>query len=229
MKIFASVIGISGRMGKELIKSSSKSFIEIIDGVGSENFQNLKKILKKSKVAIDFSSPAILKDILNTAIITNTPLVIGTTGYSEDDFNKIKSASTKIPIFYSSNFSIGIALLLEFAKKASKMLKNFDIDILEKHHILKKDIPSGTAITLANEIKKSVSKDVNIHSIRASNIVGEHTVFFTNETESIELKHSAHLRSVFANGALKAAEFIYNKKPSLYYMKDLLGDIHEKN
>ena len=229
MKIFASVIGISGKMGKEIKKNALNSSIDIIGGVGRKDFQNLKKLLKKSKVAIDFSTPSTLDEILNIAIKTTTPLVLGTTGYKENDFKKISNASKKIPIFYSSNFSIGIALIREFSKLASKMLKNSDIDILEKHHISKKDSPSGTALTLADDIKKTINKDVNIHSIRAANIIGEHSIFFTNENESIEIKHSAHLRSVFANGAIQAAKFIYNKKPGLYSMKDLIGENYVEN
>ncbi|NGX29778.1 MAG: 4-hydroxy-tetrahydrodipicolinate reductase [Candidatus Anoxychlamydiales bacterium] len=229
MKIFASIIGISGKMGKEIKKSTLNSSIEIIGGVGRKDFQNLKKLLKKSKVAIDFSTPSVLDEILNIAIKTTTPLVLGTTGYSENDFEKITKTSKKIPIFYSSNFSIGIALIREFSKLASKMLKNSEIDIIEKHHISKKDKQSGTAITLANDIKKSINKAVKIHSIRTANIAFEHSIFFTNENESIEIKHSVHLRSVFANGAIQAAKFIYNKKPGLYAMKDLIGGVYVKN
>ena len=111
MKIFASVIGISGKMGKEIKENALNSSIEIIGGVGRKDFQNLKKLFKKSKVVIDFSIPSVLDEILNIAIKTTTPLVLGTTGYSEKDFEKISNASKKIPIFYSSNFSIGIALI----------------------------------------------------------------------------------------------------------------------
>ena len=109
------------------------------------------------------------------------------------------------------------------------MLKNLKIDILEKKHISKKDSPSGTAKTLANDLKKAINKDVNIHSMRTSNVSFEHSIFLTNELESIEIKHSVHLRSVFASGAIKAATFLYNKKPGLYSMKDLIGEIYEKN
>lgn len=229
MKIFASIIGISGKMGKEIEKSALNSLIEIIGGIGKKDFQNLKKLLKKSNVAIDFSTPKILDEILNLAIKNKTPLVLGTTGYSKEDENKIKKASEKIPIFYSSNFSIGIALIREFSKISTKMLKNLSVDILEKHHISKKDSPSGTALSLANDIKKSINKDVNIHSMRTSNVSFEHSIFITNELESIEIKHLAHQRSVFASGAIKAAIFLHNKKSGLYSMKDLIGEIYEKN
>ncbi len=229
MKIFTTIIGISGKMGKEIKNNALNSSIEIIGGVGRQDFQNLKNLLKKSKVAIDFSTPSKLNDILSIAIKNKTALVLGTTGYKENDFEKIKKASKKIPIFYSSNFSLGIALIKEFSQNATRLLKDCNIDILEKHHILKKDKPSGTALSLAKDIKKKINQDLNIHSIRVPNTAFEHTILFANEDESIEIKHSVHLRSVFAKGAIKAAKFIYNKKPGLYCMDDLIKELYGKD
>ncbi|NGX63213.1 MAG: 4-hydroxy-tetrahydrodipicolinate reductase [Candidatus Anoxychlamydiales bacterium] len=227
MKIFASLIGITGKMGKEIQKVKTDPSFQIIGGVAKKDIKNLKKFLKKSNVGIDFSNPNALDELLSIAIKTKTALVLGTTGYSEKDLQKIKDASKKIAIFYSSNFSVGIALVQKFANMTSKLLDKSCIDIVEKHHISKKDKPSGTALLLADEIKQNLKNDVNIHSIRAANVVFEHTLYFTNEDQTIEIKHTAHDRSIFATGAIKAAIFIHDKKAGLYSMQDLIGDIYE--
>ncbi len=229
MKILASIIGFEGRMGKELRQNASNFDIEIIGGVGKKEIKNLKDLLKNSDVAIDFSSPLALDDILYYAKKNLTPLIIGTTGYSLDDFQKIQDASNHIPICYSSNFSIGIALLKAFSIQASKIFNDSFVDIIEKHHILKKDKPSGTAINLAKDIQNNLEKKINIHSIRAANIVGEHSIFFTNEQEMIEIRHVANSRSVFANGALKAARVIVNKNKGFFSITDLFGDLYASN
>jgi 4-hydroxy-tetrahydrodipicolinate reductase len=229
MKILASIIGFEGKMGKELRQNAPNFDIEIIGGVGKKDFNNLKDLLKKSKIALDFSSPQSLNDLLYHAKKNLIPLIIGTTGYTEEDFEKIKEASNLIPICYSSNFSIGIALLKSFSIQASKVLKDSFVDIIEKHHILKKDKPSGTALSLEKDLQNNLEKKINIHSIRASNIVGEHSIFFTNEKELIEIKHVAKTRAVFAEGALRAAKIIINKKPNFYSIQDLLGDFYASN
>ena len=227
MKIFASLIGNTGKMGKEIQKEKTDPIFQIIGGVAKKDIKNLKKLFKKSKVGIDFSHPSALDEILSIAIKTKTALVLGTTGYSDKDIQKIKDASKKIAIFYSSNFSIGIALVKEFAKITSKLLDKSCIDIVEKHHISKKDKPSGTALLLADAIKQNLKNEINIHSIRSANVVFEHTLYFTNEDQTIEIKHKAHDRSIFAKGAIKAAIFIFDKKAGLYSMKNLIGDIYE--
>ncbi|NGX28623.1 MAG: 4-hydroxy-tetrahydrodipicolinate reductase [Candidatus Anoxychlamydiales bacterium] len=225
MKIFASIIGYNGKMGKEIKKAAKNHPLEIIGGVGKDDIDNLKKIFKKADVAIDFSSREALDTILQYAIKTSTPLVIGTTGYRDEDFEKIKIASKKIAIFYSSNFSIGIALLRSLCEKSLKIFPKSSVDIIEKHHILKKDKPSGTALTIEKDLKKVLKNKINIHSIRVPNTAFEHSIIFANPDETIEIKHTADSRAVFANGALRAAYFIYNKKTGLYSIKDLFGSI----
>lgn len=229
MKILATIIGLHGKMGKELSQSASKFDIEIIGGVGKNDLKNLSNLLKKSNVAIDFSTPITLNDILFHAKNNKTPLIIGTTGYTLEDIEKMKEASKDIPICYSSNFSLGVALLKAFSNQASKLFKNSFVDIIEKHHILKKDKPSGTALSIANDIQKNLEKKINIHSIRAANIVGEHSVFFTDEKEMIEIRHVANTRSVFADGALRAARVIINKKCGFYSINDLFEEFYESN
>lgn len=221
MKIFASIIGSSGKMGKAIEKLAPSLDICIVKSINKKNFTSLSTLIKKSNVLIDFSHPSSLNNILLSAKKNNLPLIIGTTGYKEKDFDEIKKASLEIPLLYSSNFSIGIALLKSFCKKASNILETSDIDIIEKHHIFKKDKPSGTAISLKNVMQKP-SKKINIHSVRAGDIVGEHIVSFTQKEEILELKHTATTRDVFAKGALLAAKFIIDKKPKLYTMEDFL-------
>lgn len=229
MKILASIIGFEGKMGKELRQNAAHFDIEIVGGVGQKNIKNLKSLFKKSQVALDFSTPSILENILCLAQKNAIPLIIGTTGYSAKDFDKMKEASKDIAICYSSNYSMGIALLKAFSSQASKIFNTSSVDIIEKHHILKKDKPSGTALMLSREIQNNLEQEINIHSIRAGSIIGEHSVFFTNENETIEIKHTANRRTVFAIGALKAAKIIVNKKTGLYSFDDLFGDLYASN
>jgi len=229
MKILASIIGLKGKMGKELTKNALDFDIEILGGTGKKNIKNLKNLLKKSQVAIDFSSPRALDYLLYYAKKNLTPLIIGTTGYNLNDLKKIKKASRYFPICYSANFSLGIALLRTFSIQLSKIFNKSFVDIIEKHHILKKDKPSGTALTLLKDLKNNLEKKINIHSIRAGNIIGQHSILFTAKNETIEIKHVANCRSIFAKGALKAARIIINKKPGLYSIMDLLGDLYETN
>ncbi|MFA6118463.1 MAG: 4-hydroxy-tetrahydrodipicolinate reductase [Parachlamydiales bacterium] len=229
MKILTGLVGITGRMGQEIKKASENSHFEIIGGISSSSKENFDNLFKNSQIVIDFSSKDVLQDLLLYALKYKTPLVIGTTGYSTEDLQRIEEASKKIPIFYSSNFSIGVALLRSFCKKASEFFCDSYVDIIEKHHIHKKDKPSGTALSIEKDLKKNLKKEIGIHCIRAANIVGEHTVSFRKDDELFEIKHSALSRSILAKGALDAAEFIYNKKSGLYSMQDLLGDFYAKS
>ncbi len=227
MKIFVFFIGNTGKMAKEIFKIAKMSEIEIVGGINSKEEKDIKE-MDKVDVIIDFSHSSSLEKSLKLAADHKKPLVIGTTGYTDLDFEKIKDASKKIPIFLSSNFSLGISILKELLKITAKNFRESFVDIIEKHHIFKKDKPSGTAISLKEEIEKSINNKINIHSIRASNIVGEHIAIFNDTEETIEIKHSAKSRAVFAKGAIKAAKFICNKEPKLYSMNDLLGVRDEK-
>ena len=228
MKILASIIGITGKMGKEVVKCANDSF-EIVGGVSSKDIDKLDIFFKKSQVAIDFSNSTSLEKVLYYAEKNSTPLVIGTTGYSDEDFRSMKKASKNIPILYSSNFSLGIALLRFFALKTTDVFSDSHIDIIEKHHIFKKDKPSGTALSVANDLQDKLKNKINIHSIRAADIVGEHSIFFTNSEEVLEIKHSVSSRTVFAKGAIKAAKFIYDKKPGFYSIQNLFEGVYAKN
>jgi 4-hydroxy-tetrahydrodipicolinate reductase len=165
---------------------------------------------------------------------TGKPLVIGTTGHSEEERQQITSASHKIPILYSPNFSLGIALCLKaVAKMGAALYGSSTIDIIETHHLHKKDIPSGTSCALADAIHKGKAfpegssarerdkQQIVIHSIRSGEVTGEHTVIFECGHERIELKHIAHSRDAFAHGALLGARFLARQPPGLYSIRDL--------
>jgi len=170
------------------------------------------------------------------------PLVIGTTGFSKEEKQFIEAKSAAIPIFQASNMSLGINLLSDLIRKAALVLGSaFDIEIIEKHHNLKKDAPSGTALTLADSMNSALPdpkklvfgrhtrterrspEEIGIHAVRGGTIVGEHTVLFAGKDEVVEIKHTAYSKQVFAEGALKAARFIKEKPAGLYTMKELIN------
>lgn len=192
-------------------------------------------------VIIDFSNPNMLEDLLQYAIERKTPLIIATTGYSQEQIELIQNSSKEIPIFFTFNMSLGINLLVELAKKATQVLNGqFDIEIIEKHHNLKVDSPSGTAIMLAEAINevadfqygykydrhaermKRNKREIGIHTVRGGTIVGEHEVMFAGRDEVITLSHSARSKEVFAVGAVNAAIFMKAKPAGLYDMKQLI-------
>lgn len=196
-------------------------------------------------VIVDFSHPSALQNILDYAVSRKIPLVIATTGLSDEQLSKIKQAAASTPILYSANMSLGVNLLLELVQKAAKLLyTNFDIEIVERHHNQKIDAPSGTALALADAINRALpekyryvydrhtrrvkrSKDeIGIHSVRGGNIAGDHTVIFAGSDEIIELRHIANSKEIFGVGALKAAVFMHNKAPGFYTMRDLFGEIN---
>ena len=175
--------------------------------------------------------------------MNNVPLVAATTGYSKEEIEEIKKASTQVPIFFTFNMSLGINLLVELGKKAVNVLGNsFDIEIVEKHHNLKKDAPSGTAIMIAealnNELDNKMtyvydrhnvrrarqSNEIGMHAIRGGTIVGEHDIIFAGHDEVITLSHSAASKEVFAAGSINAAVFLAGKENGLYDMSDLLNE-----
>lgn len=236
-------------MGKEIIQAVKKQEgIKIVCGFDlKENneydfpiYNNLSNITQKIDVIIDFSSPVATFEILKYAIENKIPTVIATTGFSKEQLEKIKELSTKIPIFRSANMSLEINLVANVLQKIAKVLKESDIEITETHHNQKVDSPSGTAILLADAInqafeekkeynfdrmqkrEKRSKNEIGFSSIRGGNIVGEHTVQFFGENETLEITHRAYSRQVFAEGALKAAKFLVEQPTGLYNMEDLV-------
>ena len=187
---------------------------------------------------IDFSNHAGTEALLAYAKEQKLPVVIATTGHTEEELAMVKAASAQIPVFYSGNMSVGIALLTRLARQTAAMFPNADIEIVESHHNQKLDVPSGTALMLAKAVKdarpeaeflvgrhengKRTKQEIGIHSLRMGNTVGIHEVIVNTGTQIITLKHEAQDRSLFAEGALAAAEFLTGKAPGLYNMDDMV-------
>ncbi|MBD7913682.1 4-hydroxy-tetrahydrodipicolinate reductase [Clostridium sp. Sa3CUN1] len=243
--------GCSGKMG-EVVVNASKNFpnIEIVAGIDKfptekynfKVFKNTSDVDIYYDVLIDFSRPEALVDLLNFSVKNNKPIILCSTGYSDEDLKLIKEKSNIIPIFKSANMSLGINLINSLLKKiVPNLYENYDIEIIEKHHNQKVDSPSGTAILLADTIKNSLpieskyvfgrdgfskreKNEIGIHAVRGGSIVGEHDIIFAGSGEIIELSHTALSREVFAVGALKAAEYMADMfYPRIYNMEDLLG------
>ncbi len=245
--------GCRGKMGK-VIENTVKSRPDIIisagvDALNEESsydfpvYNDINDVKEEADVIIDFSNPSALKGLIDFSINRKIPLVICTTGFSDQQINEIKLASKKAPVFFSGNMSLGINLLMELSKKAANILYDsyFDIEIIEKHHNQKIDAPSGTALMIADAIssslednmqyvfdrhsyrKKRARNEIGIHSIRGGSIVGEHEVVFAGKDEVIKLTHSAGSKEIFATGAINAAIFMAGKADGLYNMGDVLS------
>jgi len=219
------LIGGAGRMGRaisDLAMGDSE-----IDVVGECDLGDpIEAAMKNCDVAIDFSNPDAICDICAAAFQHCRPLVIGTTGHSEDQRGVIKETARSLPVVFASNFSIGVNVLFWLTRKAAEQLAgDFGAEIVETHHKMKKDAPSGTAKTLAEVLKatKKTQSEMPIQSIREGDVVGEHTVIFNGPSERLELTHRAASREIFARGALRAAKWVIGKPPGLYSMQDVLG------
>ncbi|WP_407382867.1 4-hydroxy-tetrahydrodipicolinate reductase [Ruminococcus sp.] len=191
-------------------------------------------------VIIDFSNPLVLDDMLSFAVEKKVPVIICTTGFLEAQVQRIRDTAALIPVFYSGNMSLGINVLIALSRMAARVLyDSFDIEVVEKHHNLKLDAPSGTALMIADAIneevgelqyvydrhayrKKRVHNEIGIHSIRGGTIVGEHEVIFAGHDEVVSLKHQAQSKGVFAAGAVNAAVYMKDKPAGIYDMSDVL-------
>ena len=241
------ISGYSGSMGKVLTKCANEdSELEIVCGASKDDldvpfktYQKMSDVEESADVIIDFSHHSTIDDTLSYAIKTKTPIVIATTGFNEEELEKIKKASNIIPIFHSSNMSLGVNVLVKLVKEAAKSLNGFDIEIIEKHHNKKLDAPSGTAVMIANGVKevlpdseciygrhgrsdKRSSNEIGIHAIRGGTIVGEHTTIFAGHDEVVEIKHTAQSKDIFAKGAIAAAKFLVKQEAGYYNMNNML-------
>ena len=240
--------GCNGHMGKTIISvAEERNDINIIAGVDIKNdltanfpvYSTIESVKEKADVVIDFSHPSLLSAILKYCKTNKTPVLVATTGNDEDNINKIHDAVKDIPIFFSYNMSLGINLITDLIVKAQTVLGDqFDIEIIEKHHNKKIDAPSGTAIMLANALnsngdyeniydrhsvrKARSKKEIGISSLRGGTIVGEHSVIFAGTDETIEIKHTAFSKKVFAVGAVNAAIWLKGQPIGLYSMKDMI-------
>jgi 4-hydroxy-tetrahydrodipicolinate reductase len=175
-------------------------------------------------VAVDFSAAGAADEICRLASQYRRPLVIGTTGHSTEQKKCIETTASAIPIVFASNFSLGVNALFWLSDRAAKLLgENFQAEIVETHHVTKKDAPSGTAKTLAEILKKQKREEIPVRSIREGEVVGEHSVIFSGTGEQLELTHRAQSRETFATGALAAAQWVVGKPAGLYSMQDVLG------
>ena len=242
--------GCNGAMGQVITKlAERKENLKIVAGYDVNTsikntypvFNNLKECNVDIDVIIDFSHPAAFESLLKFAMDKKIPSVFATTGLANSQINTLEAASKNIHIFYAANMSIGVNLLLNLVKKAAKVLeKDFDIEIVEKHHNLKIDAPSGTALAIADAVnsvldekqkyvydrhssrKKRSKKEIGIHAVRGGTIVGEHSVIFAGNDEIIELNHIAMSKEIFAEGSLNAAVFMHGKGAGMYGMDDLI-------
>ncbi len=217
------LVGAAGRMGKTVLDlAQNDSDIQIT--AQSDLGDSIEPEMKSCDVAIDFSQADSIDEICRAALKHGKSLVIGTTGHSQQQRKTIEETARSIPIVLASNFSVGVNVLFWLTQKASELLgSDFNPDIVETHHKMKKDAPSGTAKTLAEILTAMRNSEIPIESIRQGDVVGEHTVIFSGPGERLELSHRAADRGIFARGALRAAKWIINKPPGLYSMQDVLG------
>jgi 4-hydroxy-tetrahydrodipicolinate reductase len=217
------LIGAAGRMGKtvrELAQNDSDIQIAGQCDLGD----SIEPAMKNCDVAIDFSQADSIDEICRAASQHGKSLVIGTTGHSQQQRKTIEETAHSVPIVLASNFSVGVNVLFWLTQKAAELLgSDFPAEIVETHHKMKKDAPSGTAKTLAEILKAVRNSETPVRSIREGDVVGEHTIIFRGPGESLELMHRAGNRGIFARGALRAAKWIVDKRPGLYSMQDVLG------
>ena len=237
------VNGAGGRMGNAIRamieKSPDLTLWGAVDAFcQGEGMVSSLEECQKGDVIIDFSNHAATKALMDYAVATKTPVVVCTTGHTEQELKSIADAAKEIPVFHSGNMSVGIALLTRLAKQTAAMFPDADIEIVESHHNQKLDVPSGTALMLAKAVQearpeaelnigrhengKRTKQEVGIHSLRMGNTVGIHEVIVNTGAQIITLKHEAQDRSLFAEGALTAAAFLTAQKAGLYNMKDLV-------
>ncbi|MFH0887735.1 MAG: 4-hydroxy-tetrahydrodipicolinate reductase [Planctomycetota bacterium] len=236
--------GATGRMGLSLIRliSDSKNLklvaaiersdhlrigedIGVIAGInsGGVGVRLSSKLDKKADVMIDFSTPSATMNILKWCLEYKSALLIGTTGLSNQQINRIRSAGKKIACLISPNMSLGANMMFKAAPEIAAILgPDYDIEIVETHHRFKKDAPSGTAIRLAESITDKSGKKIPIHSLRVGDVVGDHSVIFSTLGERIELIHRVHTRDIFSRGALYTACILAKLKPGLYTMLDMI-------
>lgn len=235
------VNGANGHMGtilKERIAAHRDLTLSGEAGVG-DGFTPIEEANLQGDIVIDFSNHRGTKALIEFCTSKSLPLVIATTGQTDEEKAMIEDASKAIPVFFSANMSVGVALLVELAKQTAAVFPDADIEIVEMHHNRKLDAPSGTALMIADGIKtvkqeaeyvigrsefgKREPQEIGIHAVRIGNEVGTHEVIVATDNQRITLKHEAQSRSLFADGAIAAARFLIDKPAGLYNMKDLIG------
>ena len=237
------VNGARGRMGQEvcrLLQEDGHRLAAAVDRSGQDGcYARLADYTGPADVVIDFSNHEGVEELMAYCVQRGLPLVAATTGYTPEEFQRIQEGARTIPVFQSYNMSIGVALLARLVGQAAAIFGGCDVEIVEAHHNRKADAPSGTALLLADAVKARrpdaayvfgraghhprQPNEIGIHSLRMGNVVGEHEVIFATDNQTITLKHQAHDRALFAEGALAAADFLQGQPAGLYHMEDLLG------
>jgi 4-hydroxy-tetrahydrodipicolinate reductase len=243
MKII--INGAGGRMGQEICRLANEGYRDsslaaAVDKMGGGGMlSSVNDFAGEADVIIDFSHHTAAPEVAEYAAKRGIALVMATTGHTDDELAAITEASKSVPVFMSANMSLGVALLAELAKKTAKAMPDAEIEIIEKHHNRKLDAPSGTALLLAEAIRtvrkgaklvfgrygqgKRDPDEIGIHAIRMGNIVGDHEIIVGTDTQTITLRHEAHSRALFAEGAICAAEFLIQQPAGLYNMQDFLN------
>ncbi|MDO5100361.1 MAG: 4-hydroxy-tetrahydrodipicolinate reductase [Eubacteriales bacterium] len=232
--------GFMGRLVCEKIEAEADKFsiAAKVDAKGGETYSSDITAVTEADCIIDFSHHKATPDLLRFALERGCPLVLATTGHTEEEKELITAAAARIPIFFSANMSLGIAVLASLVKQAAAMFPEADIEIVEQHHTRKLDVPSGTALMLAAAVQESRpeailqvgrheqgkrdKREIGIHSLRLGNVVGMHEVLIHTGSQVLSLRHEAVDRGLFADGALEAARFLVGRKAGLYQMKDLI-------
>lgn len=238
--------GANGRMGHVLAGLEGFANAHVVAKVDPAYETNTKALEFSSLgetdaagVVLDFSNHAGTAPLLETCVERGLPVVIATTGHTDEERALINQAAESVPVFFAPNMSLGVALLMDLARQVAAALPDAEIEIVEMHHDQKLDVPSGTALGIAQAIQevrpdatlnvgrhengKRTPEEIGIHSLRLGNVVGIHEVLVSTGTETITLKHEAHDRALFAQGALRAAAFLAEQQPGLYGMQDLIA------
>ena len=240
--------GACGRMGRQVAALAEQENAQIAAGVDVRAeaygafpvYPSFSMVDQPADVIVDFSRPEGLPALLSYARAHHLPVVLAATGYNEQDLAAIRAAAQTVPIFRSANLSLGVYVLKTLARQAARLLPDFDIEIIEKHHNQKLDAPSGTALMLYDAVstpdtqpvfgrsgrtQKREKNEIGMHAIRGGTVPGEHEVGFYGPSEVVTLAHSAQDRSIFARGALRAARFIASQTPGEYDMEALAQDM----
>jgi len=237
------IVGSKGRMGEALLRLAALDpKLELVAGI--DKGDNLLDVIDRADALIEFAHHSLSADLAQTAVAHGKALVVGTTGHTAEERAAIATASASIPIVFAPNFSVGVNLLFYLTQIAAEVLgENFDQEVVEMHHRLKIDAPSGTARRLGEILAEAAGgtyeeltqhgrhgdvgarpkRVIGMHALRGGDVVGDHTVHFANVGERIELTHRASSRDTFASGALRAARWACGQKPGLYSMQDVLG------
>lgn len=244
--------GCNGAMGRVISAMAQEmNGIRIAAGVDLNTEKNydypvyasLGECTEAADAVVDFASAKAVDELLDYCLEKELPLVLCTTGLTEEQLKRAEDASKRIPVLRSANMSLGVNLLLKLIQDAAKVLGNagFDMEIVEKHHNQKKDAPSGTALAMAEAVNEAMGglyhfvtdrssihekrdgKEIGISSVRGGSIVGEHDMIYAGKDEVITISHTAYSKAIFAKGALEAAKFLAGKQPGLYTMTDVIG------